>query len=72
MKQLTIDDFVNPKNGDKCNTGATISIYRDEDFVYYYKVIKNDLGCLTNVTDDTATTGVDESIITNLPSTCAG
>ena len=67
-KQLVEDDFVNPKNGSKCNTGATISIYRDEDFVYYYKVVKSDLGCLTH----TATTDEDHGIISNLPSTCAG
>ena len=43
-----------------CNLNATISIYRDEDFVYYYRVSKNDLGCLKQ----------KDGYITNLPSGC--
>lgn len=30
-------DFINPKNEVKCNINTSITIYRDDDFVYYYK-----------------------------------
>lgn len=39
---LTESDLVNPANDKKCNATATISIYRDEDFVYYYKIDKSE------------------------------
>lgn len=58
---ITKKDLVNPNNQDvTCNSSANISIYRDSDYVYYYKVKKSDIGCLK-------TTGN----ITNLPSECA-
>lgn len=47
-KPLTKSDFVNPANKDtECNTNASIEIYRDEDYVYYYRVEKSALNCLT-------------------------
>ncbi len=66
---LTLSDLVNPANKDndnyQCfrkNDGSidygNLYLYRDEDYVYYYKISKNDFRCLND------TTGV----ITNLPS----
>jgi len=58
---LSEAEMVNPANETKCNLNAPVSIYRDDDYVYYYRVNKSDLGCLTG-----------EGYITNLPSGCAG
>ena len=33
---LTERDFKNPKNEIQCNKNTSITIYRDDDFVYYY------------------------------------
>ena len=59
---LQASDLVNPANENvTCNSNATVDIYRDDNYVYYYKVNKNDLGCLKN-----------RGYITNLPSECDG
>lgn len=58
-KPLTQNDLVNPANKDvSCNSASSIdiSVYRDEDYVYYYSVEKSEFGCLKG-------TGV----ISNLP-----
>ena len=61
-KPISKDDLVNPANKDiKCSTNAEINIYRDEDYVYYYKVNPSGFGCLTK-----------GETITNLPSGCIG
>ncbi len=61
-KPLTAAEMVNPANEDViCNLSAPVSIYIDDDYVYYYRVKKSDLGCLKG-----------EGYITNLPSGCAG
>ena len=56
-------DMHNPANKGtnkyQCNTNGTLSIYRDEDYVYYYKIEKASFGCLNG-----------EGTITNLPSGC--
>ena len=58
-KPMELNEFVNPANEDvSCNLNATVTIYRDDDFVYYYRLKKEDLGCLLNVSD---------TYITNLP-----
>lgn len=48
---LTQKDFVNAGNKDaKCNNDAEVEVYKDSDFVYCYKVHKDNkdsLGCLT-------------------------
>lgn len=45
---ITAKDMVNPANKDKqCNTYFNVSIYVDEDYVYYYKIDGNSLECLT-------------------------
>lgn len=57
---LTEFDLVNPANKEvKCNINATVYIYRDEDFVYYYKIDKDGLDCLTS-----------SGFISNLPEGC--
>lgn len=62
---LTEADLVNPANKEvKCNINATVSIYRDEDFIYYYKIYKSGLGCL-NIGDSTKV-----EVISNLPEGC--
>ena len=60
-KPLTAAEMVNPANETKCNLNAPVYIYVDDDYVYYYRVEKSALGCLTG-----------EGYITNLPSGCAG
>jgi len=58
-KPITKKDLVNPANKDvSCDAPSNISVtvYRDEDYVYYYKINKSEFGCLT-------TSGV----INNLP-----
>ena len=57
---LTESEIVNPADEKTaCNLDAPVSIYRDDDFVYYYRVSKSDLACLKT-----------EGYITNLPSGC--
>lgn len=63
-KPITQNDLVNPGNKDKKCALANkidIRIYRDEDYVYYYKIKKSEFKCLKN------TDGEYSSIITNLP-----
>lgn len=61
---LLEEDLVNPNNEDaECKLAATVNIYRDDDYVYYYKTNKNELGCLTLDLD---------GYITNLPEECNG
>lgn len=57
---LVEQDLVNPANEEvKCNSNVVVNIYRDDDYVYYYKVSRDDFGCLKN-----------GGYITNLPSEC--
>ena len=61
---ITQNDLVNPANKDvKCADAENIkvNIYRDDDYVYYYSVLKNDFACLKNIGGDY------ESVISNLP-----
>lgn len=61
---LTESDLINPANKDvKCSNSLNIpvSVYRDDDYVYYYKIEKEYFGCLNG-------TGV----ISNLPEGCNG
>ena len=46
---ITQKDLVNPANEEKCKNASliSISIYRDDDFVYYYSINKSQFGCLT-------------------------
>lgn len=58
-RPITQGDLVNPANEDvNCNVASNIAIniYRDEDFVYYYSIDKDEFGCLTK-----------SGTITNLP-----
>ena len=62
---IAASDLINPANdGAKCTnlTGKIINIYRDEDYIYYYKIEKSDLNCLKNQTGS----------ISNLPAGCNG
>lgn len=59
-KPLSQSDLVNPSNEDvSCGLAKDIglTIYRDEDFVYYYKIDRKMIGCLNN----------QEGYISNLP-----
>lgn len=59
---LVRSELVNPANKDvECNLNNPIEIYRDEDFVYYYKMQKNGFNCLK-----------ESGVISNLPSGCNG
>ena len=60
---LLEEDLVNPNNEANCNINASVDIYRDEDYVYYYKMKKGNLNCLTIDLD---------GYITNLPEGCNG
>ncbi len=62
---IAANDLINPANdGAKCTnlTGKIINIYRDEDYIYYYKIEKSELNCLKNQTGS----------ISNLPAGCNG
>ena len=62
---LTANDLVNPANKDskdsshpyKCQSNGTLNIYRDEEYVYYYKINKAAFKCLN-----------ESGYISNLPS----
>ena len=63
-KPLNEDDFVNPANEDEiCSKDAVVSIYRDDDYVYYYKVMKKDFNCLLKIKDESG----GDTVISNLP-----
>ena len=69
-KPIATSELVNPANEDvECNSVATVTVYRDEDYIYYYSIDKNEFGCLLNIPTATsiATGEKDLSIITNLP-----
>jgi len=61
FKPITMGDMHNPANKGKdnynCSTDGTLNIYRDEDYIYYYKIEKSTFGCLNKA-----------GTITNLPS----
>ncbi len=67
---LLASDLVNPANKDsndtehpyECKADGIVTIYRDTDYVYYYKIAKDSFECLNNNT----------GFITNLPSGCNG
>ena len=69
---ISVDDLVNPADKDAVCVAdldaKIIDIYRDEDYVYYYKLAKSNLTCLV---DDSADS---DAYITNLPrgSSCIG
>lgn len=70
---LLESDLVNPNNeNDKCKLNALVNIYRDDDYVYYYKMNKNKLGCLTKIScsDSTDFDCWKSQYITNLPDDC--
>lgn len=56
---LVMEDLKNPRNEKDCSVDAKVTLYRDDDYVYYYKISKEDLNCFE-----------EEGIITNLPSEC--
>lgn len=61
---ITQSDLVNPaKREVSCNDASLIeiNIYRDDDYVYYYKINKSEFGCLLN------TSGDYSSVISDLP-----
>ena len=46
---LTQKDFVNAGNKETtCNTDAEVEVYKDSDFVYCYKMKKDNLKCFTD------------------------
>ena len=59
FKPITQNDLVNPANKDvNCKNAnlINVTIYKDDDFVYYYNINMNDFGCLNN-----------SGVINNLP-----
>ena len=62
---MTMGDLHNPANKNKenyeCNADGQLLIFRDEDFVYYYKIRKGSFECLNQDPD---------GYITNLPDDC--
>ena len=64
---LTTKEFRNPVDKDKtCNTEAEVSIYRDDEYIYYYLFNKDDIKCLIPEEGQTTATGY----ISNLPCEC--
>lgn len=59
---LSITDLKNPANDKECLASTQVHIYRDQDYVYYYKVDKRNFNCFDDVSDSL--------YITNLPSNC--
>ena len=63
-KPILESELVNPANKDRehyqCKSDGLLEIYRDEDYVYYYKISGASFECLNDMTGD----------ITNLPSEC--
>lgn len=67
-KPITKEELVNPANEDiVCNVNALVSIYRDDDGIYYYKINKSDFDCLKNIGIVTEDGDVYSDTITNLP-----
>lgn len=68
---ITSKDLVNPNRKDvNCNDNAKITIYRDDDYVYYYLIEKSELNCLSTCLDDDSgclDTYKGNKYITNLP-----
>ena len=63
-RPITQNDLINPANkGSSCADASNIeiTIYRDDDYVYYYSVNKNEFVCLKNIG------GEYEDVISNLP-----
>lgn len=49
-------EYRNPGNKDtKCNPDAKIEVYRDSDYVYCFKIKKDEMGCLTQEYKDSIT-----------------
>ena len=76
LAPITLSEMINPANKDKENyecferdasggvtNYGTLEIYRDADYVYYYKIAKADFKCLNDVEDDNG----KDVYITNLP-----
>ena len=74
-KPITQKDLVNPADEDlKCEDAdeIEITIYRDSDYVYYYRVEKNEFNCLKNIgtLKEILNDGTEvyyPTVITNLP-----
>ena len=65
---LVESEVVNPANKEnRCSLNGTVTVYRDEDFVYYYKIAKSSFECLLYKEDSN---GDEADYITNLPETC--
>lgn len=63
-RPLSNSDFKNPANEDvACSKDALVSVYRDEDYVYYYSVLKSDFNCLLKIKDEAN----NDIVISNLP-----
>ena len=63
-RPITQKDLINPADEDLiCDNASNIeiTIYRDDDYVYYYSVNKNEFGCLKNIG------GEYDDVISNLP-----
>ncbi len=42
------NDYINPGNkGTPCNRGNIVEVYRDSDYVYCFRIRKEDMSCLT-------------------------
>lgn len=55
-KLISESDYINAGNKDvKCNKNAVIEVYKDSDYVYCHKVLKESLGCLTKEYKDSIT-----------------
>lgn len=73
-RPISESDLVNPANKEvECNKNAIVKIYRDEDYVYYYSIDKNQFWCLLNISSTniaTLATGDfyrQSKLISNLP-----
>ena len=61
------NEYRNPGNKDtKCNPEATIEVYRDSDYVYCFKIKKEEMGCLTQEYKDS----IKETTCETLDNSC--
>ena len=58
-KPIVKSDMINPANKTQCLTSANISLYQDDDYVYYYMFDSNNLKCLDTYNENVTTLPCD-------------
>ncbi len=76
-KPIVESDMINPANKTQCLTSTNISLYKDDDSVFYYAFDSNNLNCLDTYNENVTTLPCDcinqmikKKIKIKLPSRC--